>query len=108
VPADRRPQINFQVDPSMKLLYEEARANGHWVTRLCAAGLLLMVEDPLARRQALNRLIEWEAEFAGASPQKIRNFVQGAQDALRGSARGSSPTRKAPPARRRAGRGKGE
>lgn len=104
-PVDRRPQINFQVDPSMKMLYEEARANGHWVTRLCAAGLLLMVEDPAARRKALNRLIEWEADYAGASAQQIRGFVQGAQDAMRGSAQGSSPGRKAPRAKKKAKRG---
>jgi hypothetical protein len=104
-PVDRRPQINFQVDPSMKMLYEEARANGHWVTRLCAAGLLLMVEDPGARRKALNRLIDWEADYAGASAQQIRAFVQGAQDSMRGSSQGSSGGRKIAKAKKKPKRG---
>lgn len=99
---ERRPQINFQVDESMKLLYEEAKANGHWVTRLCAAGLLLMVEDPEARQRACNRLIEWEARFAGASAGEIRAFVQGASVAMRGAARESSPARTAPRSRKKA------
>lgn len=100
----RRPQINFQVDESMKLLYEEAKANGHWVTRLCAAGLLLMVEDPVARQKACNRLIEWEARYAGASAGEIRAFVQGASVAMRGAARESSRARTAPRSRKRAKR----
>ncbi len=92
----RRPQINFQVDPAMKLLYEEARISGHWVTRLCAAGFLLMVEDASARQQALARLRDWEADYDDASPEQIRDFVSGAQAALQAPARGSRPTRKAP------------
>jgi hypothetical protein len=87
----RRPQINFQVDEPMKLLYEEARICGHWVTRFCAAGLLLLVEDPRTRVRALNRLREWEAEYADASEDDIRVFVQGVEAALQRSARGSRP-----------------
>ena len=87
----RKPQINFQVDEPMKHLYEEAKAAGHWVTRFCAAGLLLLVEDPRVRMRALNRLRDWEAEFADASPVQIRAFVQGAQAALQAGARGSRP-----------------
>jgi len=98
--AKRRPQINFQVEESMKLLYEEARAQGHWVTRLCAAGLLLLIEDPVIRQRAISRLREWEAEFADASPEQIRAFVEGAQAALRRGARGSRPARPARPARK--------
>ncbi len=102
--AKRRPQINFQVDEAMKLLYEQARLSGHWVTRLCAAGFLLMIEDARARVRALNRLIEWEAEYENASPEEIRAFVQGARGAVRRGAQGTQPAR---PARRnttRAGR----
>ena len=47
---ERRPQINFQVDETMKALYTEARQQGHWVTRFCAAGFLLMVEEPAHTR----------------------------------------------------------
>ncbi|MEW6199047.1 MAG: hypothetical protein AB1601_10355 [Planctomycetota bacterium] len=104
----RKPQINFQVDEAMKLLYEQARLAGHWVTRLCAAGLLLMVEDAPARARALNRLCEWEADYEGASEGEIRAFVQGAQAALRRGARGSRPARKAPPRRKRATRGRSD
>jgi hypothetical protein len=92
----RLPQINFQVQDALKLLYEEARAQGHWVTRFCAAGLLLMVEDPRSRARAINRLREWEAEYERASPQHIREFVEGAQGALERGARGSPPARRAP------------
>lgn len=102
----RRPQINFQVDEPMKLLYEEARICGHWVTRFCAAGLLLLVEDPRTRVRALNRLREWEAEYADASPDDIRVFVQGVEAAMQRGARGSRPAPKARPPRKTAKRGK--
>ena len=102
---NRKPQINFQVEEAMKLLYDEARAQGHWVTRLCAAGFLLLVEDPVARHRAITRLREWEAEFADASAEQIQAFVEGAQDALRRGARGSRPARPARPARKTARRG---
>jgi hypothetical protein len=103
VPA-RKPQINFQVAENMKTLYEESKAAGHWVTRFCAAGLLLMVEDPAIRMRALNRLREWEAEFADARPDEIRAFVQDAQAAMRAGAPGNRPARKARPGRKRAKR----
>ncbi len=93
--AKRHPQINFQVDPAMKLLYEEAKAAGHWVTRFCAAGLLAMVEDPHLRLRALNRLREWEASFHDADPEQIRDFVQGAAIAMQSAAPDSPPTPKA-------------
>ncbi len=102
----RRPQINFQVDRPMKLLYEDARLSGHWVTRFCAAGLLVMVEDPVIRRRALNRLRDWEVEYADATADDIRAFVQGAEAAMRRGARGSRPARKARPKRKTAKRGK--
>ena len=102
----RRPQINFQVDPPMKLLYEEARMWGHWVTRFCAAGLLLMVEDPRTRSRALTRLREWEAEYAGASADDIHDFVQSAEGAMQRGARGTPPARVARPARKKAKRGR--
>lgn len=104
----RRPQINFQVDESMKLLYEQARLAGHWVTRLCAAGLLLMVEDATARTRALNRLCEWETEYGGAAEAEIRAFVQGGQAVMRRGAGGSRPVPKAPPRRERATRGQSD
>ena len=100
----RRPQINFQVDHNMKTLYEEAKACGHWVTRFCAAGLLLMVEDPQVRLRALNRLRDWEAEYADADAAEIRDFVQGAQAAMTGGVRGNRRARKARPARKKAKR----
>jgi hypothetical protein len=100
----RKPQINFQVDPSMKILYEESRACGHWVTRFCAAGFLLMVEDPAIRLQALNRLREWEARYADADADRIRDFVQGAQAALRSAAPRSRPAPQARRARKKAKR----
>ena len=92
----RRPQINFQVDPSMKLLYDEAYAEGHWVTRLCAAGLLLMIEDPAARQRAITRLREWEAKYEDASADKIRSFVQQCAGTLQARAPKSQQARKAP------------
>jgi len=95
--AERRPQINFQVDVNMKVLYEESKACGHWVTRFCAAGFLLLVENPEVRIEALNRLREWEAEYADADADDVRAFVQGAQAAMKAPARGS---RRAPKARR--------
>ena len=104
----RRPQINFQVDAPLKTLYEEARLAGHWVTRFCAAGLLLMVEDPRARARALDRLVDWEAEYADASPQQIRAFVRGARDAMQAASRDSRPARRVRPAKKKAKRGRGE
>jgi hypothetical protein len=102
----RKPQINFQVDEPMKMLYEEARISGHWVTRFCAAGLLLMVEDPVIRRRALNRLREWEAQYADAAPDDIRAFVQGAEAAMQRGAPGSRPARPARPKQKKAKRGR--
>ena len=89
----RKPQINFQVDEPLKHLYDEARAAGHWVTRFCAAGLLLMVEDPQARVRAINRLRDWEVEYDGADAETVRDFVDGARIAMRRAARGSRPAR---------------
>ena len=106
--AKRKPQINFQVDEPMKMLYEEAKICGHLVTRFCAAGLLLMVEDPRQRLRALNRLRDWEVEYHQASEKQIRAFVQGAQDAMRGAARGSRPSRPVRRARKKAKRGRSE
>jgi hypothetical protein len=100
----RRPQINFQVDKAMKYLYEEARAQGHWVTRFCAAGFLLMVEDLRTRTRAIKRLREWEVEFADASPRDIRAFVEGAQAALERSAPGSPRARRVRPRKNKAKR----
>ncbi len=105
--AKRKPQINFQVNEPMKILYEEAKICGHWVTRFCAAGLLMMVEDPRARVKALNRLRDWETEYEDASPDEIRAFALGAQDAMQRAARGSRPVRRVRRARKAARRGGG-
>ncbi len=99
---DRRPQINFQVDRALKRLYEETKAQGHWVTRFCAAGFLLMVENPAVRAQAISRLRDWEAEYASASPKEIRAFVEGAQAAMQRGLQDSPPGRPARPGKRRA------
>ena len=105
---ERKPQINFQVDEAMKLLYEEAKFSGHLVTRFCAAGLLLLVEDPRVRVRALNRLRDWEAQYADASPERIRAFVQGAEDAMLRGARGNRPAPKVRSTRKTAKRGGSE
>jgi hypothetical protein len=102
----RKPQINFQVEEPMKALYDEASNSGHRATRFCAAGLLLLIEDPRLRVRALNRLREWEAEYEDASEDDIRAFVQGAEGALQHSVRGNRPTPKAPAKRKAAKRGK--
>jgi hypothetical protein len=104
MPPARKPQINFQVDEPMKLLYEEAKLSGHWVTRWCAAGLLLLVEDPTLRVRALNRLRDWETEYADASPADIRAFVQGAEAAMQHGARETRPAPSARPPRKKAKR----
>lgn len=91
---DRKPQINFQVDESLKTLYEEAKAAGYSVTRLCAAGLLLLVADADVRSRAINLLREWESEYDDASDAEIRAFVEGAQHAVQRGARGTLPARK--------------
>ena len=101
---ERKPQINFQVEDPMKMLYEEAKASGHWVTRFCAAGFLMMVEDPRARTRAINRLREWEAQFDGADEDDIHDFVQGARAAMRRGARGSRRAPRARPAKKKAKR----
>ena len=75
----RKPQINFQVVPALKLLSDEAKACGQKTPLLCAAGLLLMVENPRVRLRALNRLRDWETSYADASPEEIHDFVQNAQ-----------------------------
>ncbi len=91
----RLPQINFQVQPAMKTLYEEAKVDGHGVTRLCAAGLLLMIEDPQARQRAVARLRDWEIEYEAASAEQLRAFVRGARVAMKSAAPKSPPDRKA-------------
>lgn len=101
----RKPQINFQVENNMKMLYDEAKVQGHWVTRLCAAGLLMMIEDAAVRARALSRLRDWEAEFDKASPAEIREFVEAAGAEMRAAARGSGRARKPQPAKKRAARG---
>lgn len=93
--ARRRPQINFQVEDAMKVMYEEAKEQGHWVTRFCAAGLLLMVENPRLRLQAIQRLREWEAEFVDADADQIRTFVAGAASAMQLAPPDIPPARKA-------------
>ena len=100
----RKPQINFQVDLGMKALYEQSKLYGHGVTRLCAAGFLLMIEDSAIRLRALNRLCEWEDEYADAGPDEIRDFVQAAGGALKAAAPRSRPARKARRARKKAKR----
>jgi hypothetical protein len=102
--GSRKPQINFQVEEPLKLLYDEAKAQGHWVTRFCAAGFLLMVEDPTARQHAINRLREWESEYESVSPKQIRAFVEGAQAALRRSAPNNRPARRARAVKKKARR----
>jgi len=91
--AKRKPQINFQVEEPLKRLYDETREQGHWVARFCAAGFLLMVEDPAARAAAISRLREWEEQFESATPRQIRDFVAGAQNVLERSSRGTAPKR---------------
>lgn len=93
----RRPQINFQVEEAMKLMYEEAKEQGHWVTRFCAAGFLLMVENPRLRHQAIQRLRDWEAQYADASVEQVRAFVDGAANAMQLPAPDSPPGPKARP-----------
>ena len=97
MPAERKPQINFQVDRPLKMLYDEAKASGHWVSRFCAAGLLLMIEDPVMRHRAFNRLREWEAEYADSDEDDIRAFVEGVHNAMLSATPGKRP---APQARR--------
>lgn len=53
----RKPQISFQVAPNVKAIYESAQGEFN-VTRLCAAGLMFMLENPDLRKLALARL-EW-------------------------------------------------
>jgi hypothetical protein len=100
----RKPQINFQVDPPMKALYEEAKLAGNLVTRFCAAGLLLLIEEPAIRVRALNRLREWEEEYADATPDEVRDFVEGLQTALSPPAPRTPRGRKAPKAKKKAKR----
>lgn len=102
--AKRKPQINFQVEEPMKMLYEEAKGVGHWVTRFCAAGLLMLLENPRLRIQAMNRLRDWEAAYENATPDEIRAFVEDAEGAMQRAAREIRRGRKAPPARRKAKR----
>lgn len=90
----------------MKILYDEAKAGGHWVARFCAAGLLVMIENPKVRQQAINRLREWEEDYADASPAEIRDFVQGAESAMQSGARAGRPARSAPRARKKAAGGR--
>lgn len=78
----RKPQINFQVEKPLKLLYDEAKYSGYYVARLCAAGLLLMVEDARARRRALARLRRWEEEFEAADTEDIQEFISGLEAAM--------------------------
>jgi hypothetical protein len=91
----RRPQINFQVEDAMKRMYEEAKQQGHWVTRFCAAGFLLMIENPRLRLQAIQRLRDWELEYATATPEQIRAFVEGAATAMQLPPPDTSPAPKA-------------
>jgi hypothetical protein len=91
-PAERKPQINFQVEAPLKSLYDVARrAGGYNVTRLCAAGLLYLLENPAVQSEALNRLGEFYRDYDRADPEQLRAFVQGAKDALRRAAPGSRP-----------------
>jgi hypothetical protein len=105
--AKRKPQINFQVDEPMKLLYEEAKIAGHWVTRFCAAGFLTMIENPSIRMQALNRLRDWEGDYAGASAEEIRDFVQNAELAAQAASQRPARGLKTPAKRKRAKRARG-
>ena len=91
----RKPQINFQVEASLKFLYLEAKRSGLSVTRLCAAGLLLMLEDPAARARAVARLIAWEEQYAVASADDVRSFFRNLQRVFEGAAPGTAPAPRA-------------
>lgn len=91
----RKPQINFQVDDSLKYLYLEAKRSGLSVTRLCSAGLLLMLEDPIARARAISRLIAWEEEYSVASEEQVRVFFRNLQRALAGAPPETGPESRA-------------
>lgn len=95
--AKRKAQINFQVDDGLKLLYEEAKHLGLSPTRLCAAGLLLLIEQPRLRVEATSRLRAWEQEYADASPSRVRRFVEELEAAFAAAVQESQPAR---PARR--------
>ncbi len=95
--TNRKPQINFQVEPPLKMLYDEAKVYGHGVARFCAAGLLLMIENPGVRNDAFSRLREWEAQHAESTAEDIHEFVQGVHAAMTSATRG---TRRAPTTRR--------
>ncbi|MBK8914040.1 MAG: hypothetical protein IPM64_05450 [Phycisphaerales bacterium] len=103
--TDRKPQINFQVEKPLKLLYDEAGDSGMRASRLCAAGLLLMIENPAARRRAINRLREWEQKFADASAEQVRAFVSGVEAAMLRATRETKPARRVPRAKKAAAAG---
>ncbi len=103
----RKPQINFQVEPPLKVLYDVARqAGGYNVTRLCAAGLLYLLEHPDVQNRALNRLAEFYRDYEASDSEQMRAFVQGAKDALQRATPGSRPRPKAGPGTRTTRRGK--
>mgnify|MGYP000196765681 CR=1 FL=1 len=56
----RKAQVNFMVDARLKALYEHGKRLGHRVSRYCAAGLLLLLEDAKVRDHAMQRLVQWE------------------------------------------------
>lgn len=56
----RKAQVNFLVDARLKMVYDRAKRLGHRVSRYCAAGLLLLLEDTDLRDRAMQRLVEWE------------------------------------------------
>lgn len=57
----RKPQITFQVSPRLKAAHQGSGVRyGLKMTRLCAAGLLYLMENPELRFKALARLSDFE------------------------------------------------
>ena len=91
----RKPQISFQVAENLKLVYEVASYLGaHNVTRLCAAGLLFVLENPEVRQEALNRLVEFEtSKDSPRTQEQVEAYIRG----LAGVVEDMPPSQQVPP-----------
>lgn len=76
----KKKEISFQVVDDLKQIYDIVGETGALKgTRLCAAGFLLVLENPAVRHHALRRLGEFErGEQSPSGEDDVRAYVESA------------------------------
>lgn len=73
--STRSGRVSFLASNAIKLLHKEAIKRCQDLSGIYAAGLLFLLEDPTACKNARQRLREWENAYGNASLTEIRAFL---------------------------------